>query len=221
MGKELEFNFQNLLEQTENAFNKSKIKKYAEQNNKKWFYSLFGSKPLHGSILILGINFGASDEDYQAQTINGINSLKYFSDMDIDDLGKSFLRLKNFITNYNLINIKKIVWTNYCFFRSYGREDLNIIKQDFNLTNEIFLELLEIIKPIYIICLSKDVEYDLKCNNLLTNEQSKTIKGINSKSDYTVVKGKLNNIDFYCLPHPNFPAISQKRMESWDFCFKN
>ena len=218
----MEKEFQNLLEQIQVAYEKSDIKKYAIKENKEWYYSLFGSNPyIKNPILLVGLNFGASNEDFEAQTIEGINLLKPFSEMDGNDLGKAFLRLKNYISNYDEIDIKDIVWTNYCFFRSYGREDLNIIKNDFQLTNEIFMQLINIIKPKSIICLSKDLQFYLEEKELLENEVSQTIEKINSRNDYTVLKAKLNNYDFYCLPHPNYPTKKEQRTKAWDFCFKS
>lgn len=121
------------------------------------------------------------------------------------------------MNNYEKINIEHITWTNFCFFRSYS--DQQLTNNDFHLTEPIFEKLLKVIKPKEIICVSKDLYNFLNNKNLLTNKKEKKIK-INSKSEYIVVKAKLFNYNFFCLPHPNFSATTLGRKECWDFCFE-
>ena len=201
-----------LLQEIDRAYAKSNLKK----QHKEWSYALFGSKPIDNPILLLGLNFGAAGDTYTAQTLDGIKQAKPFSDMNIDDLGKSFLRLKNYISNYEKIDIGKIVWSNFCFFRSQSENELS--KEDIDLTKPIFKKLLHHTKPIEIICVSKSLYNFLNNEKLIKNKQEKNIK-INAENTYTVIKATLYDYPFYCLPHPNYPATKEGRKKCWDFCF--
>jgi len=201
-----------LLQEIDEAYIRSNLKKH----HKEWSYALLGSKPVEKPILLLGLNFGAARQTYAAQTLKGIKKSKYFYEMDADDLGKAFLRLKNYIIKYEQIDIKKIVWSNFCFFRS--QSDAELLKEDIELTKPIFKKMLYSFNPTEIICVSKSLYNFLDKEKLIKNKQEKSIR-INSKNIYIVVKGTLYNCPFYCLPHPNYPATEQGRKECWDFCF--
>lgn len=209
--------FEDLLNEVKEAYEISDLKKYCIDNNKEWNYALLGSKFIENPILLIGLNFGASNEKFNPQTIEDLQNLLPFCKMTNNDLGNSFNRLKNYMNKYENIDIENILWTNYCFFRSYSDKELT--QKDFKLNEPIFEKLLENIKPQKVICVSKNLYDFLNNKNLLTAKDEKNIK-INSKSAYTVVKAKLFNYDFFCLPHPNFPATAIGRKECWDFCFE-
>lgn len=206
-----------LLNEIKEAYAKSDLKEYCLKNDKEWFYSLLGSKFIENPILLIGLNFGASCDEYKPQTIDNIRDLLPFCQMKNNNLGQSFTRLKKYIGGYDNINIKHITWTNFCFFRSYSNKELT--SNDFNLTEPIFEKLLNMSKPQSIICVSKHLYNFLNNKNLLTHKQEKKVK-INSKANYTVVKAKLFNYSFFCLPHPNYNANFEGRKECWDFCFE-
>lgn len=214
------------------AYEDSPLKEYCIKNNKEWHYSLLGSKFIENPVLLIGLNWGAGTEArknketgikervdiiYKPQTIDGCENLPAFHEMTINDLGSSFIRLKNYIKEYGKISIENVTWTNYCFFRSYSDKELTA--EDYKLTEPIFANLLDISRPRSMICVSKALYNFLNNQNLLEDKKEKIIK-IHSKSNYTVVKAKLHNYDFFCLPHPNTPATSKARKECWDFCFE-
>lgn len=79
-----------LLSDIEEAYEKSDLKQHCIKHDKEWYYSLLGSKIIENPILLIGLNFGASNEKFTPQTIDNIKNLIPFSKMTNYDLGQSF-----------------------------------------------------------------------------------------------------------------------------------
>jgi hypothetical protein len=196
---------EDIYKQIEEAFNQSDIKKLAEKEGKKWYYSLCTNKPKEGQPLLIGLNWGASDEDFEPQDINNLPETINWSLMG--DLKK----LKPYLEEYFPgIDSSTYNQTNYCFFRSKSEDDLNW--SDIKLTEAPFEEFISRIKPSIIFGFSAKLrDYLLHNRRILFLEERPINSGTKT---YIVYKGFMKLKSWWThinlIPHPS----------SWKY-FKN
>jgi len=190
---------------------------YNTYKEKEWYYSVTGTKFTKNKPLIIGFNWGVDNKwiekgnkyapqcDYPFSTFEGL----------YDDLG-SFKRTIPLFYEY-FPSALSGTQMNYCFFRS--ENEGQITSGDLELCKPIFEKIVNYLNPSCIISFTKKTHF-------LTHNDSqiKTIEIPNGKSTLSVLKGKvmINNrlIDFYNLPHPNYPVNSEARVKAWEECFK-
>lgn len=206
-----------LLADLEIAHEKSDIKKYCLKYGHEWHYSLVTTTLESGGPLILGFNWGASqDEKYLPQT--SINSSKLTS----QDTG-SFSRIIPYCEKYFGSDfLAKASQSNYCFFRS--KSESQISDRDIQLCEPVFEKLIDVIEPSSILCFSSKLRDYLTSKNRIHSSTSKTIpfKRGSSNVEYEAIKAKLSSgQEIKFLPHPNYPMKGHARSDAWEFCCGN
>lgn len=202
-----------LLNDLEKAYLNSDIKRHCEKENKQWYYSLLIGNMKIGGPLVIGFNWGAAKgEKYSPLEVNKSN----FKNEDIGSISRIFPFIKNYYDDDYLSNISQ---TNYCFFRS--ENESQITDRDLTLCQPIFDELLNILKPSEIFCLSAKLRNYLISKSLLTSKRSKLITFFRGEktNNYEAITGYYKeNTKLLCLPHPNFPMKKEARASAWEFC---
>ena len=206
-----------LLKKLGPIYETSDIKKFCNSSKEQheWSYSLVTTSLEQSAPLILGFNWGAAqNEKYSCQQSIEKNDFK-----KMEDVG-SLKRISPFLEKYYgkdfLSNVSQ---SNYCFFRSKTESQIN--KKDIELCREIFNELIEILAPSFIICLSAKLRKHLIDTNQVCNQQEKTIKFTRGASEieFVAIRGKLTSgVDIKFLPHPNYPMKGKARLDAWQFC---
>lgn len=198
-----------LLEKLGPIYETSDIKKGHE-----WSYSLVNTSMEHSAPLILGFNWGvAQNEKYSSQPpIEKTN----FETADVGSLKRiyPFIR-KHFGEDY----LSKVSQSNYCFFRSKIEDQIK--EADIERCRSIFTELIEILAPSSIICLSAKLRKHMIDTNQVCDQQEKAIKFRRGSSEieFVAVRGKLaSGVDIKFLPHPNYPMKREARSAAWQFC---
>lgn len=204
---------------TQLAFQKSAIKKYADANNLKWNYAISSTQLRPKANLIVGFNWGvAANEEYTSQNEIPMETFKDLYEKNwLDSLQRIYHPLKRYLPDDN---IDHCVQTNFCFFRSKSEAQIKLV--DLKLSTPLFTQLLELIEPKRIIGFSSKLRNHFISHELLTNIQEKRIPS-NTRSIH-VVKGTFKAatgfIPVYFLPHPNAKFTGEAREEAWAFCFK-
>jgi len=204
---------EDLFRKVDAAFNESDIKKYAEKNNFQWNYSIT-STPIHkNGLLLVGFNYGAG-KDFRYEKLIEIPE-KNFIDQDLG----SFRRVIPYLEkNYSKDQIQNIVQTNYCFFRS--KTESEISANDKQLCQPLFINLLEIINPIKIICFSALLREYLESQEGIYKGIAKT-EILSNKGIITATVGEIEinskKIRIGFLPHPNYPLKKEYREQAWAF----
>jgi hypothetical protein len=208
-----------LFTETRTAFEKSLIKKFATDNGLNWHYSISSTRLTTENTLIVGFNWGASDNtDYQPQTeIPTENFRDLYDKKWLGSLRRIYEPLKEY---FPLENIDNCVQTNFCFFRS--KEENQISAYDLELSIPLFQKLLDFIEPRRIIGLSNKLRDYFLNNNLCMQVETLNIPS-NSKTLF-VAKGIFclhgRAIPVFFLPHPNSKFTSAARKAAWKFCFE-
>ena len=209
---------QQLYLDTQAVFDKSPIKKYAEDNNFIWNYSISATRLKDGANLIIGFNWGAeSGKPYAAQTKVPMENFKDLYDNKwLGSMERIYQPLKQKFPNDDIDNA---IQTNFCFFRSKIEEEIS--HEDLLFSTPLFLRLLDIIKPKRILGFSKKLQNYFRENNLYDQVASESIPS--NQRTLHVAKGYLKDsqqkIPIYFLPHPNAKFTSVARKKAWDFCF--
>lgn len=204
--------FNKLLGKTKEAYSLSDVyKNYADKN---WGYSVIATSFKKRDKVIVGFNWGAAkNESYGPQKDYPIRNFA----SQYKDLG-SFKRVVNWFNKY--FDQIPEVQINYCFFRSEKEEQIS--EKDLELSGKLFDELIEYLMPSMIISFSQSLCMYLKNTNKLLVYETKPISS--NKKIFEVTRGKViiakNEIEYFNLPHPNFPITGDARKEAWDFCFK-
>lgn len=208
-----------LFKDTQIAFDKAPIKKYASDKNLKWHYSISSTILKTNSILIIGFNWGASsDQKYDPQNcIPIVNFKDLYEQKDLGSLQRIYQPLKKYFPEDEIENC---VQTNFCFFRS--SEENQITFDDIELSTPLFNKLIGILKPNTIIGFSSTLrDYFLK-NNLCSGVKADNFPS-NKRSIY-VVKGIYKHLEkeipIFFLPHPNSKFTAESRQKAWEFCFQ-
>lgn len=205
-----------LLMELEVAYNKSNVKKTYEKN--EWYYSLSSTPLYKNSILLIGFNWGAKKtcKCYSKQTeCEKINF--------IDQESGSFKRVIKYLRNFfSEEDIKKIVQTNYCFFRSEKKNQ--ITDYDLMLCQDIFIELLKTIKPKKILSFSnlpyKDNKLKFKKAEGIPIKPNKRVGNVSYNYGELEFDNNIS-IPFCFLPHPNYPVVNSEREKCWKFIMSN
>lgn len=180
------------------AFEKSDVKKLAEEKGKEWFYSLCTSKPRKGQPLIIGLNWGAKSEKFQPQDINNLPESIQWNEMG------SLSRIKDFLKeNFPLLPLENFNQSNLCFFRS--KKEKQLTQKDKDLCKNIFEEFIELLKPQIMFGFSAPLRNYLILNNRIEYLNEKILH--NGKYRIFLKQGfiKFGNWWTYInlLPHPN------------------
>ena len=209
---------QQLFDDTAAAFDKSPIKKYAEENGFQWNYSISSTRLTEGANLIVGFNGGAAlNERYEPQTSIPPETFKdLFEKKWLGSLERIYLPLKERFPGDDIDNAMQI---NFCFFRSKTEGEITV--EDLALSTPLFLRLMDIIKPKKILGFSKTLQRYCIDNNLCSKLEVASFTS--NKRTLHVAKGMLKHAGqetpIYFLPHPNAKFTSVARKNGWDFCF--
>lgn len=212
----------NLLDESREAFNKSDIRKFAEDNNFSWFYNICTTRITPNNILIVGFNCAAEKEKtHEPQLELPKESFKDLKDLNwLGSLKRIYNPLMKYLPEENINNC---IQTNICFFRS--EKEKQISHKDLLLSIPLFNKFIEIVKPKMIIGFSSALRNHFKDKltiseyefvNILSGS-GKTKKIFESAKCKFSVGGK--NIPVYFLPHPNYRITKNARVQAWEFCF--
>lgn len=210
--------FNELLEKTKVVYYQSDV--FKQHGNKNWGYSVTATSFEKHSKVIVGFNWGVDNNWIKQGHSYGPQKdypLKNFTS-SYDDLG-SLKRTFSFFHNH--FETIPEVQVNYCFFRS-ERED-QITAKDLKLSGELFDSLIQYLEPSMLISFSKTLNDYLSKTEKLIPEKPLEIKSGNKH--FLVTKGKVKisdkEIDYFNLPHPNYPITREARVTAWDYCFKD
>jgi hypothetical protein len=192
--------FKSLLIETERAYNQSSLK------HKGWFYSICGTpiQPWRG--IILGINWG-SDRNYQHTPQ---------SQMEFDQEIRKYKFIKaseSFLREYLDVNIERLHfnYSNLCFFRTPREKDLKL--GDYFLSIRLFKHYVACINPPWIFSFGITNFNRLKRIGEANEGEFKKLSAPNNK--YFGVSGKLWDIPFFAVPHPNARIPKESRSMIW------
>lgn len=203
-----------LLKKLGPIYDASDIKKVCKDESLEWGYSLVTSAMERSAPLILGFNWGATqNEKYSNQ------KFVEKTNFETEDVG-SLKRIFPFIRNYfGEEYLSKVSQSNYCFFRSKSESQIN--DSDIKRCRIIFSELIKILEPSAILCFSSQLRKYLIGANQVCDIKEKTIKFERGsrKIEFIAVRGKFaSGVEIKFLPHPNFPMKRDARLEAWQFC---
>ena len=203
-----------LLEQLDSIYDASEIKKLCDEKGHKWGYSLVTSAMERSAPLILGFNWGATqNEEYPNQkSVEKTN----FETEDVGSLKRIFPLIRN---HFGAEYLSKVSQSNYCFFRS--KTENQIKESDIERCRIIFSGLIEILEPSAILCFSAQLRKYLIGTNQVSDLKEKTIKFERGSREieFMAVRGTFaSGVDIKFLPHPNFPMKRDARLEAWQFC---
>lgn len=203
-----------LLEKLDQIYEDSDIKKTCTEKNQQWGYSLVTTPMERLAPLILGFNWGAAQgQIYQNQTsIKKTN----FLDEDVGSLRRIFPLIRQHLGENYLARTSQ---SNYCFFRSATEDQIS--EADIKRCSGVFSELIQILAPSSIICLSAKLREHLIKTEKVCNRQDRTIRFRRGSSDieFVAIRGMLaSGVDIKFLPHPNYPMKREARSAAWQFC---
>ena len=203
-----------LLEQLDSIYDTSEIKKFCDEKGHKWGYSLVTSAMERSAPLILGFNWGATqNEAYKNQ------KFVEKTNFETEDVG-SLKRIFPFIRNhFGEEYLSKVSQSNYCFFRS--KTESQIKESDIERCRIIFARLIEILEPSAVLCFSAQLRKHLIDTSQVSGLREKAIKFKRGSRmvEFVAFRGKFaSGVDIKFLPHPNFPMTRDARLEAWEFC---
>jgi len=207
--------FNEMLSEVRKAYYLSDV--YLNNKEKEWYYSITATKFSKNKPLILGFNWGVDNNwvkkgnkytpqcNYPFSTFEGL----------YDDLA-TFKRTIPLFHRYSPSALSG-TQLNICFFRSEEKDQ--ITQYDLDLCKPIFEKIVNYLNPSCIISFSRKDPF-----LAATDSQIKTMKIPNGKSTLFVSKGKVkineNLINYYNLPHPNYPVNGEARTKAWKECFE-
>ena len=209
--------FEDLLNEVKEAYAKSSLK------DSGYNYSLVGTQIKINQPLIIGLNWGGGKTEAQTRKSYEEYIEKDVKFQNVKDIG-SLSRIKTYLKDNSTIDYEKshIGWTNYCFFRTPNESELMKNPEDLKLTNDIFLKLLNIIKPSMILSFSSKLRDYVNNNDEINFNNIKEYIAKNEKGEnkYYGLIGELNDIPFYSLPHPEARVGNVARDSAWESCFQ-
>jgi hypothetical protein len=208
--------FFRLLDETKVAFEKSKIRTWAQAAKMNWEYSVCATRIDLDSPLILGFNWGArAGETYQPQMLMPTKSFLELPKSDLGSLSRIIPLLHEFLGEDAL----RIGQSNFCFFRSKTAGQIG--EDDLSLCRPLFRGLLRAARPSRILSLSSRLRKHLGRSGVLSAIEEKAIPI--PRGTYTAVRARVVLEEIRCpivfLPHPNYPMLGAARREAWAFCF--
>jgi len=201
----------NLLCKIEIAFEKSDVIKKQTKGINEWKYALCATPIQKNTGLILGINWGGNDKNYEI-------SMSMPHGDDVKDY--SFIKRSRFFLNdYLKINIDQpsFNYSNFCFFRSPKINSLS--NKDISLCLPILEDYINYIEPPWILSLGVTIA-DFLSNNKKEEININPIE-IDNYKGILGYKGKLFGYNYFILPHPNYPLKNIYRNEIWKTVFNN
>jgi len=203
-----------LLVDLKEAYDQSDIKKYCQTNGHDWYYSLITSTLEKHGPMVIGFNWGASDnESYLPQS--SIEKCG-FEKADIGSLSRIFPYCQKY---YGDDFLSKISQSNYCFFRS--KIESQISNKDIQLCEPIFTKMIDVVKPSSVLCFSSKLRDKVITEDKIISSETHDIcfKHGARNITYTAIKAVLDsNVEMKFLPHPNYPMKKEARDEAWEFC---
>lgn len=210
----MEIILNNLLAGLGPVYKQSDIGRYCLNKGHEWHYSLITTTMKKGGPLILGFNWGATqDEEYSPQ-----ESIKpaVFRGSDVGSLSRIFPYCEKYFGNDFLDSTSQ---SNYCFFRS--NNESQITPNDIALCEPIFEKLIAVMEPSSILCFSSKLRnYLLNSNRVKFKESTKiSYKRGSVQMIYEPIKAILTTgTEIKFLPHPNYPMKKEARDRAWEFC---
>jgi len=206
-----------LLNKIKQSYLHSDIRKV----NPSLSYSISSTRLTKNAPLIVGFNWGSGEEKYYSPQ-NEIPKNSFF-EISPSDLG-SMVRIIPYLKKYlSKKELEEIGQTNFCFFRSY--KEFQISKYDLDLCSEIFIDLLKIVKPSFILSFTSKLRDFMLNKSMLIDIQEKSFPFRRGTivSHYRTIKARLKATGsiIYFLPHQNYRLPSDLRNDCWDFCFNN
>lgn len=214
---EIEF-FNQLINKTKIAFDKSDVKKLKDNNG--WGYAVTATMFKKNRPLIIGFNWGVDAKWVNAGNEYGAQEnypFKHF-ESNYDEMAPLNKTIPFFHEYFS--EALTGMQTNFCFFRS--EKESQISERDLELSTELFYEYLNYTQPSCVISFSNSVkDYLIKIGEL-EDIKPKEITSNNKIIRPIRAKLKLNDkkIDFIYLPHPNSPISSKAREAAWKYCFE-
>ena len=203
-----------LLAELGQAYEQSDIKQVCLEESREWHYSLITTTMKKGGPLILGFNWGASqDEKYLPQA--SIEQTAFKSG-DVGSLSRIFPYCEKYFGNDFL---KQTSQSNYCFFRS--KNESEITPKDIALCEPIFDRLIEVIEPSTILCFSSKLRDYLFSHGKVQTKESIIVpyKRGSVQMTYEPIRATLTSgAEIKFLPHPNYPMKKEARIAAWEFC---
>lgn len=203
-----------MLGKLDQIYEDSDIRKTCIENNQQWGYSLVTTSMERSAPLILGFNWGA-EKDYPHQNQSVVKKTN-FSQQDLGSLKRIFPFIRQHLGEDFLAKTSQ---SNYCFFRS-EKED-QISEADIKRCSGVFAELIEILAPSSIVCLSAKLREHLIKTDQVCNRQESAIRFRRGSSDvaFVAIRGVLTSgVGIKFLPHPNYPMTREARSAAWQFC---
>ncbi len=213
--------FDTLVNEIKRAYAVSDIKRYADEhgyNRYSWTWGICTRINPH-SVLILGFNPGAKDNEFHSPQVKLCNEgfLDTCNKVNGQDAG-SLVRILSFLKKYPKYFppsiIEQMGQANYCFFRSQNSGQ--ITDHDVHLCEPIFERFLNMAEPSMILCFSS------RARNYLIQFVEELVKAKNTVG-YQPAKGVVSlgnkTAPVYFLPHPNYPIKTNVREQAWAFCF--
>lgn len=212
--------FLELLTATKEAFEKSDIRRVAEQCGRRWFYHVAATRIVPGRPLLLGFNWGASKRaDYHEPVSPPRDTFREL--LEARELG-SFARLAPYLVKHLPdVPFAEFGQSNYCFFRSETADQIS--GSDLELCRPLIDRLLEVAKPKMILGFSKRLRDYLTTSVMLPAALQESPPICLTRGSYKSAVGtmtiKADSLPIAFLPHPNFPMPRHAREQAWQFCF--
>lgn len=207
-----------LFQATKTAFEQSVIKRYAEDRNLQWNYSIVSTQLTQNATVIVGFNWGVEDKKkYGPQIEIPKDTFKELYDKKwLGSLERIYQPFKQYLPEED---IDHFVQTNFCFFRS--KKENQIKSEDLALSTPLFNRLIELITPKRIIGFFHLLRKHLINNNLLIQLEENRIP--DSKKTVYAIKGRYRieglRIPCFVLPHLGAHISGEARTKAWEFCF--
>ena len=197
--------FRLLLQDTEKAYQKSDI----IQTNPHWAYSVCATPIVKNEGLIVGLNWGGgNNEEFKAQA-------EYPKGDDVEKY-PFIMKLAPYLKDHlKVADVKKINYSNLCFFRSPKVSDLK--QKDWECSQNLIQNYVKYVNPSWILLVTTNLDRAKDALSLDENPlpfQAGTEKVFTAYKSTSRVGGK--TIPFYALPHPNAHIKAAVRKILWN-----
>jgi hypothetical protein len=197
--------FHDLLLKTKDAFQKSSIKRYQEQQipSKKWNYGICDTPIQKGKGILVGLNWGGDNHENQKDypKLDKIRNWRFIK--------TSLPLLKKYL---GIMTLDDLNYSNLSFFRTPKIKYMTLI--DWKLSLLLFEKYVSYIKPSWILLLGTTGVKILTSLDYLTNVKKIKISG-NDKKVIGYQGLIFNKYHFFCVPHPQSHISSLSRSQIW------